>query len=108
MFQYDLQGAMYAAIKADALITEETYDFVPEGVPGPYLVIGDSDMIPWDDKLTKGGEITDIRVFAGGCGRGPRASRAGSARRLRAGGWYPGETWGAGVPGWGKRPSGSD
>lgn len=67
MFQYDLQGAIYDAIKADALITEETYDFVPEGVPGPYLVIGDSDMIPWDDKLAKGGEITEtIHVWADG------------------------------------------
>lgn len=67
MFQYDLQGAMYAAIKADALITEETYDFVPEDAPSPYLVIGDSDMIPWDDKLTKGGEITEtVHVWADG------------------------------------------
>lgn len=58
---------MYAAIKADALITEETYDFVPEDAPSPYLVIGDSDMIPWDDKLTKGGEITEtVHVWADG------------------------------------------
>lgn len=67
----DLQKAIYDKIIAEPLITNDIYDFVPSGVDGTYIVIGDVPIDDWSDKLVNGFEANPVVHIFGDvdCGR---------------------------------------
>ena len=67
----DLQQAIFDKLTAEPSITNDIYDFVPSGVDGTYIVIGDIPIDDWSDKLVNGFEANPvIHVFGDvNCGR---------------------------------------
>lgn len=61
MLLFDLQKKIFAAINVSAVKnTAGIYDYVPEKVPFPFIVIGDDSAVDLDTKSEKGYETTSV------------------------------------------------
>jgi hypothetical protein len=52
----DLQPVIYAAL--DAALTQQVYDYVPQGAAFPYVRIGNDTLVPFDTDEDFGDDIT--------------------------------------------------